>query len=102
VADDLDLPRAIVVLNEVITSALAPGDRYSLLSSWDEVLALDLERDARERWEPTEEMRTLVTERDAARAAKDYATSDELRDRLQAMGLEVMDTPEGTKVRPSI
>ncbi len=26
--------------------------------------------------------------------------ADELRDRLDAMGLEVMDTPEGTKVRP--
>jgi cysteinyl-tRNA synthetase len=102
VADDLDLPRAVVVLNEVLTAAIASGERYSLLSSWDAVLALDLERDAREGWEPTEEMRTLVTERDGARAAKDYATSDELRDRLQAMGLEVMDTPEGTKVRPSI
>ncbi len=35
-----------------------------------------------------------------ARASKDYARSDELRDELQAMGLEVMDTPEGTRVRP--
>ena len=102
VADDLYLPRAIVVLNEVLTSAVAPGERYALLASWDAVLALDLERDARTGWEPTEEMRDLVAERDAARAAKDYATSDQIRDRLQAMGLEVMDTPEGTKVRPSI
>jgi len=37
---------------------------------------------------------------DAAREAKDYAKSDEIRDRLSAMGLEVMDTPEGTRVRP--
>ena len=42
----------------------------------------------------------LIAERDRARAAKDFARSDEIRDRLQAMGLEVMDTPEGTKVRP--
>jgi len=42
----------------------------------------------------------LVAERDRARAEKDFARSDEIRDRLQAMGLEVMDTPEGTKVRP--
>jgi len=27
-------------------------------------------------------------------------TSDEIRDRLDTLGLEVMDTPEGTKVRP--
>jgi cysteinyl-tRNA synthetase len=101
-ADDLDLPRALVVLNEVVGGDLAPGERYALLARWDAVLALDLEHDAREGWEPTEEIRALVAERDTARGSKDYARSDELRDRLQAMGLEVMDTPEGTKVRPHV
>jgi cysteinyl-tRNA synthetase len=100
VADDLAMPRALVVLNEVVGSDLEPGERFALLSSWDEVLGLDLGRDARERWEPSREMLDLVAERDAARAAKDYAASDALRDRLQAMGLEVMDTPEGTTIRP--
>jgi cysteinyl-tRNA synthetase len=38
--------------------------------------------------------------RDEARAAKDYAKSDALRDELAAVGLEVMDTPQGTAVRP--
>ncbi len=64
------------------------------------MLGLDLEREARSAWEPTDEMRALMAERDAARAAKDFATADEMRDRLDAMGLEVMDTAEGTKVRP--
>ena len=41
-----------------------------------------------------------MAERDAARAAKDFAAADQLRDRLDAMGLEVMDTPGGTRVRP--
>ena len=45
-------------------------------------------------------MRALVAERDAARVVKDYATSDRIRDRLTEMGLEVMDGPEGTSVRP--
>jgi cysteinyl-tRNA synthetase len=102
VSDDLDMPRAIVVLNETIGSALAGGEKYALVASWDAVLGLDVERDARERWEPTEQMRALVEQRDAARARKDYATSDELRDRLQAMGLEVMDAPEGTRIRPKV
>jgi cysteinyl-tRNA synthetase len=64
------------------------------------VLGLDLERDATSGWAPSDEARRLVEERDAAREAKDYARSDELRERLQAMGLEVMDTAEGTRVRP--
>jgi cysteinyl-tRNA synthetase len=100
VADDLSMPRAVVVLNEVVASDLPPGERYALLKSWDRVLGLDLERKARVRWEPTPEMLELVAERDAARAAKDYARSDDLRDRLQAMGLQVMDTQDGTKIRP--
>jgi len=64
------------------------------------VLGLDLDREAIAGWEPTDEMRASMAERDAAREAKDYAKSDEIRDRLSAMGLEVMDTPEGTRVRP--
>jgi cysteinyl-tRNA synthetase len=100
VTDDLNLPRAVVVLNELVSSRVPDGEKYSLLSSWDRVLGLDFERDVREGWKPTEEVEKLVAERDAARAAKDFAAADKLRNRLQAMGLEVMDTPEGTRVRP--
>ena len=99
VADDLDLPRALVVLNEVVGAGIPDGEKYALFASWDRVLGLDLERDVREGWEPTDEMRRLIGERDAARAAKDFAKSDELRERLQGLGLEVMDTAEGTTVR---
>ena len=101
VADDLDLPTAVKIVNEVDRAPdLLPGEKYALLASWDQVLGLDLERDARSGWEPSERMRELMVERDAARAAKDYATGDRIRDELAGMGLEVMDTPEGTRVRP--
>jgi len=61
---------------------------------------LPLEREARSSWEPSDGMRALIAERDAARAARDYAASDRLRDELTALGVEVMDTAEGTRVRP--
>ncbi len=100
-ANDLHLPGVVATINELDRTAdVAPGEKYALLASWDRVLGLDLERDALEAWEPTDEMRTKVAEIDAAREAKDYATSDRIRDELVAMGLEVMDTPEGTRVRP--
>jgi len=100
-ANDLDMPTAVRVVNDLDHSSdVPPGEKRALLASWDHVLGLDLEREARAEWKPTEEMRRRISERDAARDTKDYARSDELRDELQAMDLEVMDTPEGTKVRP--
>jgi cysteinyl-tRNA synthetase len=100
VADDLDLPHALVVLNETVGATIPSGEKVALLTAWDELLGLDLGRLTREAFEPSEEALALIAERDEARAAKDFAKSDEIRDRLQAMGLEVMDTPQGTKVRP--
>jgi cysteinyl-tRNA synthetase len=100
-ADDLDLPSAVKVVNELDHSADVPDmEKYALLASWDQVLGLDLEREARSTWEPTPEMVDLMARRDEARATKDYAASDTLRERLSGMGLEVRDTPEGTSVRP--
>ena len=101
VAADLDMPAAVVVVNEVVgTGELSEGEKYSLLASWDAVLGLDLEREATRAWAPSDEMTAKIAQRDAARSAKDYAESDRLRDELASMGVEVMDTPEGTKVRP--
>jgi cysteinyl-tRNA synthetase len=100
VSNDLDMPEAVKVLNEVVSSAIPDGEKYALLASWDRVLGLDLERLAREGFEVPDQVQSLIDERDAARAAKDFARGDEIRDQLTAMGWEVMDTPEGTTVRP--
>ncbi|HEX6206826.1 MAG TPA: cysteine--tRNA ligase [Actinomycetota bacterium] len=100
VADDLDMPRAVAVVGDVVSSGIPDGEKRALLSSWDAVLGLDLERIAREGFEVPADVRTLVDERDAARAERDYARSDEIRDRLTEMGWEVMDSAEGTRVRP--
>jgi cysteinyl-tRNA synthetase len=100
VADDLDMPEAVKVLNEAVTAPLPDGERYALLASWDQVLGLDLERLAREGFEVPDHVRALVAERDAAREAGEYERSDELRTRLTEMGWEVMDTSQGTRIRP--
>ena len=40
-------------------------------------------------------VQSLMRERQTARQIKDFAASDQLRDRLAAMGVEVRDTPLG-------
>jgi cysteinyl-tRNA synthetase len=100
VADDLDLPAAVKVMGQTVSADVSDGERYDLLSSWDAVLGLDLERLAREGFEVPGDVQSLIDERDRARGARDFATSDRLRERLAGMGWEVMDTAAGTRVRP--
>lgn len=100
VGDDLDLPGALVVMNEAVSASIPDGEKRSLLASWDGALGLDLDRLAREGFKVPKEAQELVEERDAARRDGDFARSDAIRDRLAEMGWEVMDTPDGTRVRP--
>jgi cysteinyl-tRNA synthetase len=57
-------------------------------------------RDPREGVRPYVEL--LLDLRAAARDTHDFATSDRVRDRLESMGIEVRDAPEGTQwsIRP--
>jgi cysteinyl-tRNA synthetase len=99
-ADDLDLPAAMVVVNQVVSSgSLTNYERRNLLSAWDAVLGLDLERLVREGFDLPLDVQELVRRRDDARAARDFAASDAIRSELTGLGWEVMDTAEGTRIR---
>jgi cysteinyl-tRNA synthetase len=100
VADDLDMPEAVVVLNEAVSAAIGDGEKRVLLESWDDVLGLDLAGDASPETELPDDIEALIGERDAARVGRDFQRSDEIRARLIEAGYEVMDTPGGTRVRP--
>jgi cysteinyl-tRNA synthetase len=45
------------------------------------------------------EIEALVAQRDEARAARDFARADALRDQLSERGVELLDTPQGTRWR---
>lgn len=66
-----------------------------LFSRWDEILGLfpfELQA-ARD----DQEIEALIAERQAARARKDWATSDRIRAELLARGIVVEDTPQGVR-----
>ncbi|MGD9573138.1 MAG: cysteine--tRNA ligase [Thermoleophilia bacterium] len=51
--------------------------------------------------EAPEEVLRLVAEREEARAARDFAGADALRERVRALGFEITDTPGGPQVEPA-
>jgi cysteinyl-tRNA synthetase len=104
VADDLGTPRGLAVAHEVGADAsLADAQRRALLLDFDRVLGLSLDRPAEIEAPLPAGAEALLDRRAAARAARDFAASDALRDELAALGVEVRDTPAGqeTAVRRS-
>ncbi|HSP10774.1 MAG TPA: cysteine--tRNA ligase [Candidatus Dormibacteraeota bacterium] len=93
-ADDLDLPASMALVAELTRSDAAPAVKARLLLSWDQVLGLDLGRSSPEADLP-EGAAELLSRRESARAAKDFATSDRLREELAAIGVAVTDTATG-------
>ena len=113
--DDLGTPGAIAVLHNTVRDGnklVADGDSADLRENLASVrgmlsvLGLDpLAEPWASRTGATEELsevvdglvKALLEQRQAARERKDYAASDEIRDRLKALGVVVEDTPQGPR-----
>lgn len=91
-ANDLDLPAAMALVSGLTHSDLPAGTKAALLKSWDRVLGLDLDRGTSGRPLP-EGAAELLSQREKARSARDFARADRLRDELKALGVTVSDKP---------
>ncbi|HVF93137.1 MAG TPA: cysteine--tRNA ligase [Sphingomonas sp.] len=100
VSDDLNTARALPILDELIADKrVSPAERLAALADFDAVLGLDLLTLRREdlRVRPAsaaidaDTIAARLAERTGARAAKDFARSDAIRDALAEAGVEVMD-----------
>jgi len=65
---------------------------------WQRVLAAQDQVEVEVSGEPPPEVMALVDEREAARARRDWATSDDLRERIVSLGWEIRDTTSGPEV----
>jgi len=94
--DDLDFPRAMQVLRRLEKADLPDGSKLETFLWVDAYLGLDLALDIGKAPDALPAgAQALLDERAAARASKDFAASDRLRDELAAVGVEVKDTKDG-------
>ncbi len=113
--DDLGVPAALAVLHGTVTDgnrALESGDHAGAATAASEVRAMTgilgvdpLDEHWAESGAVSDDapavaaLDALITEqlelRARARASKDWAVADEVRDRLASAGVEITDTPEG-------
>lgn len=100
--DDLNLPKAMGILfkfvkrvNDTIEhKGIANPIKEDILSTFAQINSLlgifDFERHPEE-----ERIKTIVAQRDALRAKKEWGKADSIREELRNMGIMVVDTPHG-------
>ncbi len=104
-SDDLNISKALAVLFDTIRetnrmmdqNALAPEDAASHLAAWqiaESILALG----EQEECVAPQEVLVLLEKRKAARQAKDWKASDQIRQEIQTLGWTVKDTPKGQEL----
>jgi cysteinyl-tRNA synthetase len=109
--DDLDTPKAIALMWEVMKDAtLTPGDKVATLKEFDSVFDIGLGDDPSDvvrelgivaKDEVPEEIKDLLSKREVARATNNWAESDLIREALNLKGYAVEDTPQGQKISKS-
>ncbi|MFA5249594.1 MAG: cysteine--tRNA ligase [Candidatus Paceibacterota bacterium] len=99
--DDLNMPQALAAAWEVVKDKeLSKGEKYALLTDFDKVFGLDLDKvETKKEEEVPEEIKKLVDLRGQARQQKNWAESDRIRDQIKTLGYEVEDTPQGQKAK---
>lgn len=99
--NDLNTSLGITSIYDVLKANISDATKIYLLNDFDKVLSLDLVKTANKLKEEknssvdTAKVEELIRKRTEARANKDWATADAIRDELNAMNVVIKDTPEG-------
>ncbi len=94
--DDLNMPQAMSVVWDVVRYPKKSKQLAKLLLKFDGVLGLEIDKEEKE--ELPKEILEIVEQRKKAREDKDWNKSDELRDKLIALGYNIADTKSGMKI----
>lgn len=100
VNDDLNTARGLAIAWELIKSDLPDAVKKATLLEFDRVFGLQLAD-----WQPAtvkipETIMAKVQQREQARVNKDWQQADTLRAELDALGYELEDTAQGSRVKP--
>ncbi len=97
ISNDLNTANAITVIYELLKdSSVSDKTKISLITSFDEVLSLNLISNEEENLENDVYIKEKIAERNEAKKNKNYVLADEIRDNLLKEGIKLIDTREGT------
>lgn len=96
IADDLDTPKAIAALWNLLRDQKAEG-KVETIKKMDEVFGLNLF--AKEELKIPAKVQKLLNQRQKAREEKNWQESDKIREEIEKMGFIAKDTKEGQAIK---
>lgn len=101
--DDLDTPKALAVVWNLIGSDYPGEAKLKTLLEFDKVLGLSLNETWQELRKPLpDEVNKLVKEREALRVSEKWQEADKLRKKVESLGFEINDTEKGPIVKRKV
>jgi cysteinyl-tRNA synthetase len=100
--DDLNTPRAVAVMFELLKSDIDPANKRSTILAFDEVLGLEIKEGSslikKETSEIPEEIKKLLADRESARKNKKFEEADSIRKTIEEKGYIIEDGALGAKL----
>lgn len=90
--DDLNTPKALAVVWEMLKSNIPSTDKYDLIMSFDEVLGLGLSAISNDQLPISNEIKELLQKREELRKEKRFEEADKIRKEIENLGFVVNDT----------
>ena len=96
-SDNINTSNAITILYDVLKADIGNNTKLKLIESFDKVLSLDLLKKNKIDVELEDKVNKLIEERNNYKNEKNYEKADELRNEINKLGFDILDTKEGTK-----
>lgn len=97
--EDLNIPKALAVVWELVKADIPSAGKSATLLEMDKILGLGLGEYIGKKVEIPEEVEKLIEARERARKNKDFIKSDELRKEIKELGYEIEDSSESYKIK---
>jgi cysteinyl-tRNA synthetase len=94
--DDLNMPKALSVLWEVLRdNEIGNVEKLELCYEFDKVFGLSIKDMKEDKLEVDKDIQDLIDKRELARSAKDFELADKIRDELKQKGIVLQDSKNG-------
>ncbi len=97
--DNLNTSMCLTIMYDMLKAEINPYEKLITLYALDQVLGLDLLKDEKVEDDIPQEIKDMAETRWNAKLEKNWAVADEMRNKLTALGYQILDSKDGYQIK---